>query len=58
MRNELAPRELANAPRLKRFFPEKRLALVEFVFGNICLLQVWNSGCRSRVDAAQDDARA
>lgn len=34
-RLEQLARELGNEPRLKRFSPEKRLAIVEFVFGNM-----------------------
>jgi hypothetical protein len=34
-RLEQLARELAIEPRLKRFSPEKRLAIVEFVFGNM-----------------------
>jgi hypothetical protein len=34
-RLEQLARDLANQPRLKRFSPEKRLAIIEFVFGNV-----------------------
>src|SRR4051794_23338588 len=34
-RIEQLARDLANQPRLKRFSPEKRLAIIEFVFGNV-----------------------